>query len=39
MHPMTDQCLFASRVLPPGVSLRTGLLVATWLLTTDHHSG
>ena len=39
MHPVTDQCLFASRVLPPGVSLRTGLLVAIWLLTTDHHSG
>jgi len=37
--PMTDQCLFASRILPPGVSLRTGLLMATWLLTTDHRSG
>ena len=31
--------LFASRVLPPGVSLGTGLWVATWLLTTDHRSG
>ena len=39
MHPMTDQCSIASRVLPPGVSLGTGLLVATWLLTTDHRSG
>ena len=36
---MTDQCLSVSRVLPSGVILRTGLLVATWLLTTDHHSG
>ena len=39
MHPMTDQCSIVSRVLPPGVHLGTGLLVATWLLTTDHRSG
>ena len=39
MHLMTDQCSIASRVLPPGVHLRTGLLVATWSLTTDHRPG
>ena len=36
MHPMTNQCSIASRVLPPGVHLGTDLSVVTWLLTTDH---
>ena len=35
---MTDQCSIASRVLPPGARMGTDLLVATWLLTTDHRS-
>jgi len=39
MHPMTDRCSIASRVLPPGVHLGTDLSMTAWLLATDHRSG